>query len=411
MPSVEEMWGRAMVARIRTIALLVAITLLAAAAVASPAEAQFDPFGWIEQLFQPPPGHVATPKSESRRRAQEPRRARPRSGQAGVHNAEEKTAKARPKPGVAPTYFVAVLGDSLAQQLAQGLTDAFDNRPEVAILRKAKEDSGLVRDDFYDWTKAAADLLASGEKIDFAVMLIGSNDRQVLRDANGTFEPRTPEWQAAYGQRIETIAALFRDKKIPLLWVGLPIMKSESLAADAMAFNEFYRAYSEKAGATYLDIWEMFSDESGQYSPFGPDIIGQTVRLRAADGIHFTKAGARKLAHFVEPAIRRNLDEVQPNAGPGAPQEAAPQEAAPGASKTAEQPAAGEDVPKPKPVAGPVQPLTGPATSPGGELATRTAAQETKNNPAQALIMQTLEQGRPLAPKPGRADDFSWPRN
>src|SRR5262249_9022204 len=147
-----------------------------------------------------------------------PRQARPRPSRNAT------TAKVQQKPAVAPTYFVAVLGDSLAQMLAQGLTEAFDNRPEVAILRKAKEDSGLVRDDFYDWTKAAADLLASGEKIDFAVMLVGSNDRQVLHDANGTYEPRTPEWQTAYAQRIEAIATQFRDKKIPLLWVGLPIM-------------------------------------------------------------------------------------------------------------------------------------------------------------------------------------------
>ena len=308
-------------------------------------------------------------------------------------------------PAVAPTYFVAVLGDSLAQQLAQGLTDAFENRPEVAILRKAKEDSGLVRDDFFDWTKAAGDLLASGEKIDFAVMLVGSNDRQVLHDANESYELRTPEWLAAYAKRIETISALFRDKNIPLLWVGLPVMKSESLSADAMAFNEFYRAYAEKAGANYLDIWEMFADESGQYTPVGPDLIGQTVRLRAADGIHFTKAGARKLAHFVEPAIRRNLDEVQPKAGPGTPDEATPE-----ASKGPE-PAATEELPKPKPVAGPVQSLTGPAISPGGELVSRTPAKSTGNNAAEAIIVQTLQQGKPLAPKPGRSDDFSWPRD
>jgi hypothetical protein len=381
------------------------LALLFAAAAASPAQAQFDPFGWIQQLFQPPPGHVATPKSESRRKAPEPRKTRPRSSHAAEHKGEEKTAKARPTPAVAPTYFVAVLGDSLAQQLAQGLTEAFENRPEVAILRKAKEDSGLVRDDFFDWTKAAADLLASGEKIDFAVMLVGSNDRQVLHDANESYELRTPEWLAAYAKRIETIAALFRDKKIPLLWVGLPVMKNESLSADAMAFNEFYRAYAEKAGARYLDIWEVFADESGQYTPVGPDVIGQNVRLRAADGVHLTKAGARKLAHFVEPAIRRNLDEVQPKAGPGAPEEAPPE------ASTGPEPAASEELPKPKPVAGPVQSLTGPATSPGGELATRTPAKGTKNNAAEGIIVQTLQQGRPLAPKPGRADDFAWPRN
>src|SRR5262249_10312158 len=232
-----------------------AVAWLLAAAGASPVQAQFDPFGWIQQLFQPqrPPGRVATPRPEIHRARPESRQARPRPSRSGPRG---MTAKARPKPAVAPTYFVAVLGDSLAQMLAQGLAEAFEDRPEVAILRKAKEDSGLVRSDFFDWTKAAGDLLASGEKVDFAGMLEGSNDRQVLRDANGSYEPRTPEWQTAYAQRIEAVATLFRDKKIPLLWVGLPIMKSESLSADAMAFNEFYRAYAEKAGASYLDIWE-----------------------------------------------------------------------------------------------------------------------------------------------------------
>jgi len=60
-------------------------------------------------------------------------------------------------------------------------------------------------------------------------MLIDSNDRQTLHDANGSYEPGSTEWQTAYTQRIETIAGMFRDKKIPLIWVGLPILKSERL--------------------------------------------------------------------------------------------------------------------------------------------------------------------------------------
>ncbi|MGH6795679.1 MAG: DUF459 domain-containing protein, partial [Methylocella sp.] len=208
-------------------AALAAIAFLLSLAGSPPALAQFDPFGWFEQLFQPnpPPGRAVKPRREYRRVAPEPYLARPRSSRPARKAGEKAIAKAPAKPAVAPSYFVAVLGDSLAQMLAQGLTEAFKNRPEVAILRKAKEDSGLVRDDFFDWTKATQEMLASGEKIDFAVMLIGSNDRQPLRDATGSYEPRSPEWQAAYTQRIETIAAMFRDKKIPLVWVGLPILR------------------------------------------------------------------------------------------------------------------------------------------------------------------------------------------
>ena len=387
-------------------AVFAAMAFLLCLASSEPALAEIDPFGWFEKLFRPnpPPGRVVKPKPENRRAAPERYLGQPRASRARV-----KPVPA--KPAVAPAYFVAVLGDSLAQMLAQGLSEALDNRPEVAILRKAKENSGLVRDDFFDWTAATRDLLASGERIDFAVMLIGSNDRQPLRDANGSYEPRSPEWQAAYTQRIETIAAMFRDKKIPLVWVGLPILKSARLSADALAFNEFYRAYAEKSGATYIDIWEAFADEAGQYSAFGPDINGQTVRLRAADGVHFTKAGARKLANFVEPEIRRNLDEVQPNTGP------APNPANvvnhDGTETPANVPALpGSEVPPaPKPLAGPILPLTGPVVAPGGELATRTTTAGSANNAARILIDQTLQQGRPLAPKPGRADDFSWPRN
>jgi hypothetical protein len=394
-------------------AALAAIAFLLSLAGSPPALAQIDPFGWFEQLFQPnpPPRRAVKPRPEYHRAAPQPYLARPRSSRPAGKAGEKAVAKAPAKPAVAPTYFVAVLGDSLGQMLAQGLSEAFENRPEVAILRKAKENSGLVRDDFFDWTQATRDMLASGEKIDFAVMLIGSNDRQTLRDANGSYEPRSPEWQTAYTQRIETIAAMFRDKKIPLVWVGLPILRSERLSGDALAFNEFYRAYAEKSGATYIDIWEAFADEAGKYSAFGPDINGQTMRLRANDGIHFTKAGARKLAHFVEPEIRRNLDEVQPNTTPAPNLANVPNPDDAGTPSNLPALPGSEAPPAPKPVAGPILPLTGPVLAPGGELATRTTTAGTANNTARALIEQTLQQGRPLAPKPGRTDDFSWPRN
>jgi uncharacterized protein len=75
------------------------------------------------------------------------------------------------------------------------------------------------------------------------------------------------------------------------------------------------------------------------------------------------------------------------------------------------EPATGKEPPKPKPVAGPIQSLTGPALAPGGELASRMTAAKTKPNEAESVIEQTLRQGRPLAPKPGRSDDYVWPRD
>ncbi len=399
-------------------AALLALAFLLSPAGVSWARAQFDPFGWFEQLFRPPPGKVAKPKQDIHRGAPEPRWGRnPPAYRAARRPWEPEGERVRPKPqakpAVPPSYFVAVLGDGLAGKLAQGLSEAFENRPGVAVLNKANDSSGLIRDDYFDWVKAVKEILESGEKIDFAVMMIGSNDRQALRAENSSFEVRSPEWQAAYIQRIEAIAAAFRDKNIPLIWVGLPVFKSEALSADALAFNELYRTYAEKAGATYIDIWEAFAGEGGEYSPAGPDINGQTVRLRTSDGVHFTRAGARKLAHFVEPGIRRHLDEARPGEGTSPPPEAAVPNgsSAGGEPKPASASPEIQLLPAPKPEVGPVLPLTSAPLSPNGDLAKPSPAGAAAKNDAQILIEQTLLEGKPLAPKPRRADDFTWPRD
>jgi uncharacterized protein len=370
----------------RLLAVLSAALFILATGVPAAQAQGFNPLNWFQQMFQPPPppgyGYGQWP------------RYRPARPHAPVEKAETK-------PAVPPTFFVAVMGDSLGQLLAQGLTESLSDRPEVGVLRHAREDSGLVRDDFYDWTKAAHDLIASGQKINVAVMLIGSNDHQPLRDTDGTSQdPGSPKWNDLYAARVDAISAIFRDAKIPLLWVGLPIMKSDRLSSEMVALNDVYREHATKNGATYIDIWDAFGDDKGQFSPFGPDVNGQVVRLRSLDGIHFTRAGALKLASFVAPDIRQILDsgklqgdaalakiETTNPAGTNAPANAAV-------------------TPPVKPPIGPVLPLTGPALAPGGQLATPATAD---TGAAQNLIEQTFAAGKPPAAKPGRADDFSWP--
>ncbi len=376
-----------------------AVIALLALPFATRAEAQgFNPFGWFQQTFpryrSPQPGYDYQrgyrPQPGARRT-----RTKPKAG----HPVE----KASHKPTVPPSFFVAVLGDSLGQMLCQGLTDALADHPEIAVLRKTHESSGLVRDDFYDWTKAVKDLLASGQKLDVAVILIGSNDHQSLRVGNATYEPGTPQWTEIYNRRIETIAGLFRDAKIPLLWVGLPIMKSDRFSAEMASLNDLYRDHAAKAGATFIDVWDAFGDANGKFNTYGPDVSGQTVRLRTSDGIHFTKAGARKLAQFVETEVLRIFDATKPRDDATL---ATIETTTPAGASTLN----GMKMAPVKPPIGPVLPLTGPVLAPGGTLATTTSTLQ-KNGQADDLADKTYVTGDALKPKPGRADDFSWPPN
>src|SRR6185295_1625291 len=89
---------------------------------------------------------------------------------------------------------------------------------------------------------------------------------------------------------------------------GLPIMRSDGQNADAEALNDVYREKAFINGAKFIETWNGFTDESGRFSAYGPDMTGQVKRLRADDGVHFTMRGYLKLAHYVEKELRRDLN-------------------------------------------------------------------------------------------------------
>jgi hypothetical protein len=312
---------------------------------------------------------------------------------------------------IAPTFFINVLGDSLAVYAADGLTQAFVDKPEISVVNRAHESSGLVRDDFYDWSKIAHDIAAAKDKLDFVVIILGINENQALKDGADALEPLGDKWRELYGQRIERLVAPFKLAHVPVVWVGLPPIRSEGLNAVAVKLNELYKEHAEKAGAHYIDIWDAFADEGGAYNAYGPDINGQNAKLRTADGIHFTKAGARKLAQFLESDIKRAFDAAKPqsdiaNLPPDIEQAAIDINAQirreMGVPAPAGAPAAAEPE---KPLAGPILSLTARPLSPGGALITRqTAVRE--GGP----LERVLAQGSPIEAKSGRADNFAWPR-
>ena len=72
----------------------------------------------------------------------------------------------------------------MADWLAYGLEDALSDSPEIAVIRKNKVHSGLLRYDpkgDLDWWHVARDTLAQ-EKANYVVMMLGVSDRQNIRE-------------------------------------------------------------------------------------------------------------------------------------------------------------------------------------------------------------------------------------
>jgi hypothetical protein len=333
------------------------------------------------------------------------------------------------KPKVEPTAVVAVFGDALADATAQGIAEAFDDTPEIDVIRKTRGDGGLVRMDPAEWTKLVHETADATPKLAAAVVMVGANDRQPIREGEVSHEPLSDRWRALYRDRVDAVVRAFQDKGVPVIWVSAPPVRNERVSADLIAINEIYRERVERAGGTYVDIWPGFVNDENRYVDRGPDIAGQNVRLRAEGGVNFTRAGARKVAFFADGEIKRLVeakrsgtavatlppanapDPAAPAPAPAAPGGPADQAAAPAQPQAAQPPQAAVPaapaVPE-KPVAGPVVPLTRPETAPGGTLIS--SAPRLDGAPA-AAVQKTFRDGVAPPPRPGRADDFRWPKS
>src|SRR5260370_4596823 len=124
---------------------------------------------------------------------------------------------------------------------------------------------------------------------------------------NRNLEFGSDAWSEAYSRRIDDTIAALKTSGVPVFWVGLPPLRGQKSAADIPFLNDLYRSRADKAGIVYIDVWDGFVDEDGRYAQSGPDFEGQIRRLRPGDGVHFTQAGARKLAHYAEREIQRWL--------------------------------------------------------------------------------------------------------
>jgi hypothetical protein len=384
------------------------------------------------QRQQQPTQHTQQEPSESSR-APSPKKAEAKDEQTG------------------PTTSIVVMGDDMADWLGYGLEDVFSDTPEI---RKNKLNSGLLHYDAkgdLDWWHVARDTLAQ-EKADYVVMMLGIGDRQAIRvkdlakeadtrakdqqakdqaakdpqakdrqakdeaekkdgqkpaktsdtddgtpsaqRAKKTVSPaefRSEEWEKIYSRRIDDTIAALKSKGVPVIWVGLPSLRGARASSDAAYLNELYRARAERAGIKYVDVWDGFVDEAGKYSNYGPDYEGQVRRLRSSDGVFFTKAGAIKLARYVEQELSRYMSNRVPVALPSG------LEAAPSDSKPTE-----------RPLMGPVIALTGTPKDKDKDADNLLGVPGSSPTLGDATATKVLAKGETIAAPLGRADNFAW---
>ena len=380
-------------------------------------------------------------------------------------------------------YRLQVIGDWMAEGLFSALAEAFRSDTRVRVPNRLHSLNGLIRlrpDDFFKFEETI-----KSEPLHIAVIMFGISDRVALRAPDGRrVNVGTEEWKEEYGRRIDRITRALKRHGAAIYWVGLPIVRRPDVNEDVRMLNSVMRERALLNNVKFIDVYEAFADETGQYTQYGPDLTGKQRLLRHGDGISLTTVGNKKLAHYVEREIKRDLIQAKnerdiPLAGSEAEQrrispKAQQSEQAGGAAREAQKgttppsakapnfgffrgnPRVGElkaenstvsikvpgnggrseeitvEIVRPAIPASVVALVsrrqsadrpaqlgdTVPDTLPGGltvlssitpGLAAGSQAHRRRLAPTQSPFFKVLVKGERIPPKPGRADDFTWP--
>jgi uncharacterized protein len=443
------------------IALAIAAVMLLS--VGGPTSAQF--FGGFQQRPQPQRGGgwfgggwFGNDTYEPFQPAPQPRQIRP--------PVREDFSRAPPpeKRETVPERRVLVLGDGMADWLAYGLEDAYAEQPDMGVIRKAKNTSGLIK---YqpkgapaNWAAAAKDILVT-EKPDVIVVMLGLNDRIALREPapeksdtpadkndknarkpdNKPGDAKSKDNAAGTAAKPDHKAA---DSELPPDDAEAPPVASPEKSPRSP--NGIYEFRDDRWVELYSKkIDEMIAVVKSKGVPVVwvglPAILGQksTSDMLFLDALYRAAAGRAGITYvdiwdgFVDeagrflqkgPDFEGQIRQLRTSDGvyftkPGARKLAHYVEreitrllaARSGPIALPTEPATPDSnvvpgQPAPRPLAGPIVPLVA-ATVDSDQLL---GGPGTPPAAVDALAARVMIKGEPLSAPAGRADDFAWPR-
>ena len=229
--------------------------------------------------------------------------------------AVEATAPVEPvQPGKPAPKRILIAGASSIQfELGHALESALEQFEGVTIHRYGQHSTGLSRPDYFDWVAHGAKLRDEFEP-ELVIAQFGGNDCQGMTDLNGRAIGAygSDAWDAAYYDRVRAFVELFRHDDIPLVMMGMPIMKESGFRKRISHLNEVVRVAVEHAAqedgalVQFLSVHDLTADADGSYMEIA-EVRGRRRIIRATDGAHLTRDGADLVAGQIVEILSRSF--------------------------------------------------------------------------------------------------------
>ena len=209
----------------------------------------------------------------------------------------------RREPTAEDPLEVWLTGDSLVEALGAPLDEALSDAVPTVVRTDPNYATGLARPDYFDWHAYAEESVAEDDP-DVVVVMMGGNDGQDIRDADGdVLRHDDAAWEEEYRRRAVGLLERLATDQRDVFWIGMPIMQDPDLDDRMRRIDEIYaEATTAHPRAEHVPTRDLFTVDGGYASYMDlPD--GSVERVRRDDGLHFTFAGGRLL-------VERRLGEV-----------------------------------------------------------------------------------------------------
>jgi hypothetical protein len=191
-----------------------------------------------------------------------------------------------------------VTGDSLSIPMDSVLAQRL--APEgVEVVRDPKLGSAISDEEFLDWGQLSHAQMRD-EDPDAVVMLIGAGEGFPLETPGGEVECCSPEYAAAYANRVRQVMRTYTDApEKRLYWLSVPRSRNDRQWEISQLVNESVRiaAVPWLSQIRLVDLVSIFTP-GGVYRD-SMEIDGQDTIVRDSDGLHLTRPGAELAADAV----------------------------------------------------------------------------------------------------------------